>query len=70
MKNTNIPPPKKKTAMQNRRYYLHRKLRKIGYSIHVKSRTVLIPWSLEFYCPREAFELRDKFHYSLQLIID
>lgn len=65
---TNTPP--KKTAMQNRRYYLHRKLRKAKYDYSPAERTVFIPFSMVDTPPKTAVELRDKFHYSLQLIID
>ena len=66
---TNTPPPKR-NAMQNRRYYLHRQLRKAKYDYSPAERTVFIPFSMVEKPPKQAIELRDKFHYSLQLIID
>jgi hypothetical protein len=60
----------KRTAKENRRYYLHRKLKKAGYQINVESRTIYIPFSLDIHAPKDAIELRDTFHYSLQIIID
>ena len=63
-------PPPKKTAMQNRRYYLHRKLHKAKYDYSPAERTVFIPFSMVDTPPMAAVELRDKFHYSLQLVID
>lgn len=66
---TNTHPPKR-TAMQNRRYYLHRKLRKAGIDYVPGDKTVFIPFDqVESPLPA-AVELRDKYHYSLQLIID
>lgn len=56
--------------MENRRYYLHRKLSKIGYDYIPTDRTVFIPFSRQDELPAAAVELRDKFHYSLQLVID
>lgn len=66
----NATPPQKKTAMQNRRYYLHQKLRKAGYSYIPADRTISIPFSQVDTPPSAAIELRDRFHYSLQLVID
>lgn len=68
MKKTNTPPPK--NAMQNRRYYLHGKLHQLGYDYAPTERTVFIPFSRIDTPPAAAIELRDKYHYSLQLIID
>ena len=56
--------------MQNRRYYLHHMLRRIGYNYNPKEKTVFVPYSERDYVAKQAIELRDKFHYSLQLIID
>ena len=56
--------------MQNRRYYLHKKLHKLGFDYIPTDRTVFIPFSRVETPPAAALELRDKYHYSLQLIID
>ena len=44
------------------------KMLRLEYSILEK--TVFIPFSQVDTPPKQAIELRDKFHYSLQLIID
>lgn len=45
-------------------------LKEIQFDFSITEKTVFIPFSKQGRVPAAALELRDKYHYSLQLIID
>jgi hypothetical protein len=53
-----------RTKEQNRRYYLHQKLKKQGYSVNTNEHTCYINHAQP--PVKEMIELRDKFNYSIQ----
>lgn len=54
---------KKKKA--NRRYYLHRKIRKQGYNLNTGERTIFVPYTQTDYS-KHVLILRDIFQYGIQ----
>ena len=52
-----------------KRYNLHYALRKKGFVIATKSKTVFVPASLVT-LPKQLTRLKESFHYCLQLTID
>ena len=49
----------------NQRYYLHSKIRKQGYTLKSRSRTIFVPYHQEE-LSNEVTKLRDKYGYSIQ----
>jgi len=49
----------------NRRYYLHRKVREQGLKVSVKDKTVYVPFHIGG-LSKQVKALRDEYHYSIQ----
>lgn len=57
---------------QNRRYYLHRKTRGLGFTLSAKRRTLFIPYTQaddDLMSNKYIAELARKYKYNLQLEI-
>lgn len=50
---------------RNRRYYLHRVVRKQGLELSVKQKTIYVPWNIGG-LSKHVKELRDKYYYVIQ----
>lgn len=49
----------------NKRYYLHRVIKKQGYSFNARQHVVFVPFTQESYS-EQVLRLRDEFNYSIQ----
>lgn len=54
---------------RNRRYRLHYKIRKQGYRLSAKTKTIFASYALNVYS-KDVQILRDEFNYSLQTEIE
>jgi hypothetical protein len=53
----------------NKRYYLHKKVRESGLEVKPKSKTIYIPHTIQFEIPECVETLRRVYNYAVQIVI-
>jgi len=59
-----------KNTKRNRKYYLHSKVKKLGFNLDVGNRTISVGYSNRNNLSQYLIELRDIYGYGIQTIIE